>query len=279
MELKDAFKTLAIRAGIPETDAKLVATLDQIPDLDVDEDTISKPMLANLITESEAESRPSIKKKYTAEALNGVDAMLDKELGEFFTPEQIEDFKKDQKPTMKKIGQLLVKAKEFKSTGGNSSEAADTIRKLNEQISTLTSTKDGEIETLKSQHQRERFMDKLAAKVLGRADVTDQAKAKDGRRVLADFDDTVNSVGGVLDLATGKIMTKADPSLPLFIDSKEATVDGLMERTLKDNEWLKKSNPVPETIIEVKGSADDAKTGNSSVSKNLANAKAFGKAE
>lgn len=249
MQLKDLFKTLATRAGIAEADANLKAAIDAIPDFDVNDESVANPLRNNLITESEAENKPTIKKKYTAEALNGVDALIDKELGEFFTPEQIEEFKKDQKPTMKKIGQLLAKAKELKTAGGSSTETAETIRKLNEQITNLTTTKDTEVNDLKAQHQRERFMDRQAAKMLSRSDVNDLAKAKDGRRVMADFDDTVEAVGGVIDHATGKVMQKKDPSLELFIDNKPATVDLLMDKTLKENDWLKKSDPAPTGVV------------------------------
>lgn len=259
MKLKELFKTLATRAGVAEADAKLTAAIDAIPDFDVDDDSVANPITQNLITEKEAENKPKIKGKFTAEALNGVDALIDGELGEFFTPEQIEEFKKDQKPTMKKIGQLLAKAKELKAAGGSSAETAETIRKLNEQVSSLNTTKDTEINDLKSTHKRERYFDRLATKVLSRADVTDQAKAKDGRRVMADFEDTLTAIGGVLDIETGKVMSKSDPKLELFVNNKSVTVDSIMDQTLKDNDWLKKSDgPAPQTQIQVPGGGGDA---------------------
>lgn len=254
MKVKELFKKMATRAGIAETDAKLIAALDALPDVDVDDEAVANPLTQNLISEAEAENRPKIKSKYTAEALNGIDALVDPLLADIFSPEELETFKTENKATTKKIAKLLEKAKTLKQAGGNQGETAETIRKLNEEITKIKSDKDTEVSSLVSKHQTERYYDRLATRVIGRNDVTDYAKAKDGRRVMDDLRDTLDSVGGVLDIATGKVMDKKDTSLELFIDNKAATVDGLLQKTLDDNGYIKKSDPAKaDTVITTTG--------------------------
>jgi hypothetical protein len=273
MKLKELFKTLATRAGVPDADAKLLEAINAIPDFDVDDDTVAKPITTNLITETEAEARPKIKNKFTAEVLNGIDALLDPVLGDFFDQTEIDAIKAD-KATTKKLTKLIDKAKAAKAAGGNSAETAQAITKLNEEITKLKSDKETDINTLNSKHATERYFDRLGMKVIARQDVTDFAKAKDGRRVIADFQDTLDSVCGVLDIASGKVMQKADPTLPLFIDNKAVTADTLLEKTLTENEYIKKSEPATSSTITVPGGAAKNDTVDPSVQRNIDRAKA-----
>jgi hypothetical protein len=251
MKVKDLFKKLALRAGIADTEAKLTALVDALPDLDVDDDLVANPLTNNLITEAEAGNRPTLKKKFKAEVLNGVDALVDPFLKELFTDEEIEALKKEENPSLKKIGKLAAKAKELKTAGGNSADTAKAIADLNTEITRLKTERESEVTTLKKQHDEERFFDRLAGKVTRRSDVVDYAKAKDGIRVVNDFKDTLTTVGGILDIATGKIMRKDDPSMELYIDNKPVTTDTLLEKTLTENEYLKKSEPAPSGPIQV----------------------------
>ncbi|WP_138994006.1 hypothetical protein [Larkinella sp. C7] len=258
MQLKELFKKLATRAGVNATEAKLTAAIDALPELDVDDDLVAKPLIDKLITEEEAGNRPTLKKKFAAEALNGADAIIDPILAELFTPEEIEALKKEEKATMKKIGKLATKAKELKTAGGNPTDTAKAIADLNTEITKLKTEKESEVNTLKKLHEEERYFDRLASKVIRRSDVVDYAKAKEGVRVVADFKDTLNTVGGILDITTGKIMQKADPSMELYIDNKAVTADLLLEKTLTENEYLKKSEgPGPAGSITVPGGGNE----------------------
>jgi hypothetical protein len=67
--------------------------------------------------------------------------------------------------------------------------------------------------------------------------------------VLADFVDTLDSVGGVLDIKTGKVMKKDDPTSQLYIDHKAVDADMILDRTLTDNKYIKASDPADETVI------------------------------
>lgn len=258
MKLIDLFKKMATRAGIPETDAKFTEALAHIPaDAEVDDEVVANPLTQNLITLGEAEANPKVKAKYTAEALNGLDALLDPNLPDFFDAAELDTIKAD-KSTSKKLSRLIEKAKTLKAAGGNQADVQKTITDLNTEIAKLKTDSATEIGTLKSQYERERYFDRLAAKVIARNDVTDYAKAKEGRRVINDFQDTLDGVGGVLDLATGKVMQKSDPALPLFIDNKAVDVDGLMSKTLTDNDYIKKSDgPAPVATIQTLGEKGD----------------------
>ena len=257
MKLTELFEKMAVRAGIAKTDAKYTEAMALIPaDAEIDDDVVAKPLTENLITIAEAEAMPKIKSKFTAEALNGLDALLDPALSDFFDETELAAIKAD-KGTGKKLAKLIEKAKTLKTAGGTTTDVQKTLTDLNNEISKLKTDKDMEIGTLKSQYERERYFDKLATKVIARNDVTDYAKAKEGRRVISDFQDTLDSVGGVLDLTTGKVMQKGDPSLKLFIDNKEVDVDGLMQKTLTDNDYIKKSDgAAPVTTIQTQGKAD-----------------------
>ncbi|MCX6217603.1 hypothetical protein [Spirosoma sp.] len=256
MLLKELFKTLAIRAGVPETDAKLVETIDALPELDVDDDIIVKPITGNLITESEAQNRPEIKKVFTAQALNGIDAQVDAVLADLFEGPELESFKTDNKATSKKIAKLVARAKELKSSSkpADQTELNKTITQLNETIDKLKTDHEGVVTTLRSQYDEKLYFNSLANKVIVRPDVVDYAKAKEGKRVIADLQETIESVGGVLDFKTGKIMQKAEPEMQLFIGNKGATIDTLLEKTLVENEYLKKSDgPAPAAPVVVPG--------------------------
>ncbi|WP_460973957.1 hypothetical protein [Spirosoma migulaei] len=244
---------MATRAGVTITDAKFTSMLELIPaDADADDTLIANPLSANLITEAEAKANPKIKGVFTAEALNGIDALLDPALADFLEPAEIEALKGD-KMTTKKITKLFEKAKALKLAGGSSTDTAAALKTLNDEIAKLKTDKDTEIATITSNHERERYFDRLAMKVTARTDVTDFAKAKEGKRVIADFHDTLNAVGGVLDLKTNKVMRKDDNTLPLFIDNKEVDADAILAKTLADNEYIKKSDPAPVAPIQTKG--------------------------
>ena len=88
--------------------------------------------------------------------------------------------------------------------------------------------------------------------------MTDKAKAKEARFVLSDFNDTLDSLGGVIDVTTGKIVKKDDPTLELFVGNKAVTVDSVLEKTLKDNDWLKVSDPRNESTVIVENKQKQA---------------------
>lgn len=255
MKLTELFSTLATRAGIDATDAKLTELLATLPDTEVDDETLANKISANLITESEAENRPTIKSKFTAQALNGVDALLTPVLAEFFDETEIAGLDKS---TTKRLGKLLDKAKAAKVAGGNSTDAAKAIETLNAEITRIKADSETTMTTLKSDFERQRYFDKLATKVIGRNDVTDYAKAKEGKRVLSDFNDTLDTLGGVVDLATGKVMRKDDPTQQLYLANKPLTVDAVLEQTLTENDYLKKSEPAQKATVTVPGAKPDA---------------------
>ncbi len=260
MLLKELFKVLAIRAGVPETDAKLVEAIAAMPELDVDDDLVAKPITANLITESEAEARPTIKNKFTAQALNGIDAQVDAVLGDLFEGPELESFKTDNKATTKKIAKLLTRAKELKQSSkpSDQTELNKTITTLNETITKLKEEHEGAVNSIKSDYDQRLYFNSLANKVIVRADVVDYAKAKDGKRVITDLQETIDSAGGVLDFKTGKIMQKAEPEMQLFIGNKGATIDSMLEKTLTENEYLKKSDgPAPAAPVPVPAGGPD----------------------
>ncbi|OIN55658.1 hypothetical protein [Arsenicibacter rosenii] len=283
MKLKDLFKKMALRAGIAETDANLVATIEAIPDFEVNDDTVVKPLTTNLITESEAENKPTIKTKFTAQALNGVDAVIDPVLAEFMSEEEIAQFKKEEKPTFKKLNKLSEKLKELKvsSKPADKNELNnlqkqynDEIAKLKTQITQTIQDKDKEIDDIRKTHKRERFDDGLARKVLNRKDLVDFATQKEGRRVVADVYDTLKEIGAQFDYETGKVVQAGDPSLEFFLDNKKASIDDIINKTLADNNYVKKSDPAPksEIVIEQEKNRQDPKS-NHAVNKNLSRLK------
>lgn len=284
MKLKEVFKKLALRAGIAETDANLVATLEAIPDFEVNDDTVVKPLTTNLITESEAENKPTIKTKFTAQTLNGVDALIDPALAEFMSEEEIAEFKKEEKATFKKLAKLTDKLKELKASGGKPADKNelnnlqkqynDEIAKLKVQISQIAEDKDKEIENIRKTHKQERFDDGMAATVIARPDLVDYAKQKNGRRVVADVYDTLKELGAQFDYETGSVVQSGDPSLAFFLDNKKATVQDIINKALADNNYIKKSDPAPknEIVIEQEKNRQDPKA-NHAVNKNLSRLK------
>lgn len=262
MKLTEFVKTLAARVGIADTEAKLTETLGALPDIDIDDDAIVKPITENLITESEATNRPTIKNKFTAEALNGIDSLLDPALVDFFEGTDLETFKNENKATTKKLTKLIAKAKELKASAkpGDQAELNRTINQLNETIDGMKTSHEEAINSLKTEHEHNLYYVELANTVVARGDVTDYAKAKKGKRVITDLKETIDQAGGVVDIKTNKIMQKGDPSMQLYIGNKPATIETMLDKTLTENDYIKKSDPAPTTPVQVpvdKGNGND----------------------
>lgn len=252
MKLRDLFTQLASDAGIAADDANLIKLAALIPeDAEADDETIVKPIRENLLTVSAAENNEKIKGKFTALALNGVDATIDPVLVELLGEEGAKTFKAENKTTHKRVAKLLEQFKAQKK-GGDTSEAAKTIQELHDQLSQIKSNHEQEVESLKSGFAKERFNDRLVSKILARADVVDLAKDEDGLLAMRAFDKRLDAIGGVLDLATGKIMKKSDPSLELYgSGNKPYTVDGVLDEALTEKKYIKASNPAPTNPVQV----------------------------
>lgn len=254
MKVSQIIKTLATRAGIAEGDANLTSVLEAVGDIDANDD-LGKALTEKLITEAEAENRPTIKSKFTAQVYNGIDALIHKDLAEFLSADEIEALKKEEKSTMKTLSRIMAKAKELKASGkpGDRADANKLqeqynaeIEKLKAQLAEKEQKFEEEKKTLESSYNEKMYYTELGLQVVGRNDVNDFAKAKKGKRVIDDFKETLEKLGGVLDISTGKIMQAADPKLELYIDSKKATPELVLEKTLAENDYIKKSDPAPQ---------------------------------
>ncbi|NID09365.1 hypothetical protein [Fibrivirga algicola] len=251
MKLKDFLEKQAGKVGNAIDAAKLTAELAKVADIDIDDD-VANAIDNNLITESEAENRPTIKGTLTARALNGIDSLLNPVLADFLEPDEIESLKGD-KMTTKKLVKLIEKVKGLKTQGATPGEAAKTISDLNAEILRIKQESETKETTLKGQFARDRFYDKLTATITGRADVIDTVKEEDGLLAIKAFERKIDSVGGVLDVTTGKIMRKDDTTAELFVANKPASVADLLEQSLKEKNYLKVSNAAPTTIVEIPG--------------------------
>lgn len=142
MKLNEILKSVALQSGVAETELTSILGNTALASIEVD-DAISTKLTAPRLSMDAAKSNPDLKKHFTAQALNGVDAEILRSIQEH----ELDDDAKTEivagETTFKKIPILLKKLKEAETK-----KAAGTGdgKKLNEQITSLN----GEIAKIKS---------------------------------------------------------------------------------------------------------------------------------
>jgi len=140
MNIGEFINSQAILAGIPADDAALKEILIN-PELTkvVLPDTITSRIKSSLLTVEQAKTNIDIKKHFTANALDSVDAKIKGLIEEFGFDDESRSLIDSEKNSYNKISLLskqiqLAEAKKASATGGDKKALADEIAKLNAAI-------------------------------------------------------------------------------------------------------------------------------------------------
>lgn len=134
MKIKDVIKSIASQSGVSETEIKTLLDNTTLDSIEI-EDAVSTKLVAPRLSLEAAKNNPDLKKHFTALALNGIDAELERTATEHgLTAEEISELKALES-TSKRVSAITkkVQALEAAKVGKGT---ADT-EKLNKQIEDL----------------------------------------------------------------------------------------------------------------------------------------------
>lgn len=134
MKIKDLIKSIASQSGVSETEIKTLLDNTTLDSIEI-EDAVSTKLVAPRLSLEAAKNNPDLKKHFTALALNGIDAELERTATEHgLTAEEISELKALDS-TSKRVSAITkkVQALEAAKVGKGT---ADT-EKLNKQIEDL----------------------------------------------------------------------------------------------------------------------------------------------
>lgn len=134
MKIKDLIKSIASQSGVSETEIKTLLDNTTLDSIEI-EDAVSTKLVAPRLSLEAAKNNPDLKKHFTALALNGIDAELERTATEHgLTAEEISELKALES-TSKRVSAITkkVQALEAAKVGKGT---ADT-EKLNKQIEDL----------------------------------------------------------------------------------------------------------------------------------------------
>lgn len=151
MILEELVYNLFMKSGLPK-DHEFLTTISEskkLADIEVPDD-VAQQVEGNLYTYDSASSNPKIKSKLFAEAMNGVDAELDRTMDELGFDEELKNEIKAEKSTPKRAALLTKKVKELESAKAKTSDKGDKSE-LQNQINTLNAEKSRMIADMKSE--------------------------------------------------------------------------------------------------------------------------------
>lgn len=254
-KLSDLIKTLAINSGVSADDAELTTILGNtaLASLEVP-DTISTRLTAPRLTMEAAKANPELKKHFTAQALDGVDAHIKQLVSEFTLPDDAKTEIDSEASTSKKVALLAKKiqateAAKVAAPPGDKKVLEDKIAELNNQMASLRSGWETEKSTLMSQFDDERTDFELKTFVLNQSlnlpDSFDQNAKYAAVKTLWDAEMKSKGVkvvrkDGTLSLQTNEGTEYFDPT-----NNQKVTVNDFVLKTLANKGALKASTPPP----------------------------------
>lgn len=159
-KLTEVLKSVALQSGVAETELQSILENASIGSIEID-DALSTKLMAPRLSMESAKSNPDLKKHFTAQALNGIDAELDRTMQEMGLDATIQSEIKGLDTTSKRVSKLTKKIQEIESS---KAKGNGDVTKLNEQLTTLNNelklAKDSiesEKATLRGEFEKERI--------------------------------------------------------------------------------------------------------------------------
>lgn len=265
MKIADVFKSIALQSGVSETEIKTILDNPAFASIEVD-DIVSTKLTAQRLSMDAAKNNPDLKKHFTALALNGIDAGLERLATENgFTPEDVTELK-GLESTAKRIETLATKIKTLEAS--KSTKGADTEKLtkqieqlnadiLNERNSTITKLqeKDNSLETerinwtldtMLSNFDYSTPVDKSINVQLGKSLLSTSLSEKGLKIVRKD---------GILSLQTAE-------GTEYFDNNVKVDVNNYMTKVLANAKVLKASNSTPAKTPAQQRTSTSTQTGN-----------------
>lgn len=254
MNLSEFIKTLADRIGI-ESDDQLQQIINNQAVISIAlPSNLSNAVQAKLMTEDEAKYNPTIKKHFTATALNAVDAKIKDVLESYEFDEDTKTSILSEQSSYNRIS-LLAKAisdareKAISATGGEKKALLD---KINELTTLLNSEKDSrrkDIESVNAQWQQQLTDKELNSMFTGydyALDLDREVTITTARNL---WEKKLKERGGryVYDQTGLKLVNNDAPDLPFTIDNKPVDIRNFTESVLADAKLLKVKGAVAPT--------------------------------
>ncbi|GEO08770.1 hypothetical protein [Segetibacter aerophilus] len=256
--------SLSGKAGIKpddETLKKLLAFVEvsqfELPD------EFANALERNLLTQESAAANPDVRSKIFAEALNGVDAELERSVGDFEFDDSFKGELKGIKSTHEKVRRItaglkdqLKAAKEKANKTGDPKDKAEVdvlkkeIENANTQMNNLKLMHQTEIDNLKTANLNDKkeftLKSKLAGKplpknglppeinILTAKTLISQEMAKQG--IIVTFDEAGNPV---------LKQRKDGADIDYFVDNKKIDYDNFVDGVLASNKFVQINDPNP----------------------------------
>lgn len=256
MKLGDFLNTTASKLGL-QNDPTFVAFIQANPTLAQIEfdDKVAIPINTGLMSLEGAKNNPDVKKHYDALALNGIDAKLLPLAQAYGATAEFDT----EKSTYKRVDILAAKIQakiaeiEAKQASGEVTKDTEVKRlngeltKLQNQLTSLTATKDAEIATLKKDHATAIQNALIDFELSGKSYANDQIDAKTNVTIArAILQSALAQAGAIVvnDNGTLKLKNANAPELDLLdANNKPYTFTGFADKALADAKVLRVTAP------------------------------------
>ncbi len=132
-KLTEVLKSVAIQSGVAETELQSILENASIGSIEID-DALSTRLMTPRLTMESAKANPDLKKHFTAQALNGVDAEIERTMIDLGLDTTTQSDIKGLDTTFKRVSTLAKKIKEIESSKQNGN---GDVAKLNQQLNDL----------------------------------------------------------------------------------------------------------------------------------------------
>lgn len=255
MNLAEFIQNIADRIGIDNADEQLkqIVTNPALSSIAVPS-SISSGVQGKLMTEDEAKYNPTIKKHFTATALNAVDLKIKDVIDSYEFDEDVKTSIMSEQSSYNRIG-LLAKAisdardRAISATGGEKKALLDKINELTTLYNSEKDSRRKDIESVNAQWQQQLTDKELNSMFTGydyALDLDREVTISTARNL---WEKKLKEKGGkyVYDQTGLKLVNNDAPDLPFTIDNKPVDIRNFTESVLADAKLLKVKGGVAPT--------------------------------
>ena len=247
MNLAEFIQNIADRIGMDNADEQLkqIVTNPALSSIAVPS-SIASGVQGKLMTEDEAKYNPTIKKHFTATALNAVDLKIKDVIDSYEFDDEIKSSIMSEQSSYNRIG-LLAKAisdareKAISATGGEKKALLDKINELTTLLNTEKDSRKKDIEAVNSQWQQQLTDKELNSMFTGYDYALDLDRDVTITTARNLWEKKLRERGGkyVYDQTGLKLVNNDAPDLPFTIDNKPVDIRNFTESVLADAKLLK----------------------------------------
>lgn len=246
MNIGKLFIELLLSAGIQPDDAALTAITTS--DIEIPDD-VAKSLRNSLMNEDSAKNNPVLKRHFTAQALNTVDAELNDVISSYdgFTADDIANFKAE-KSSYKRMKIVTERIREIESgkSGGDADERVkkwkSEFERANEMLVNAKSERETAIAQAKSDAENSLMSFAFDAELNGKKYVNDGLDQSVNRMVAKQLiEQRLKSDGAKIIRHDGtmKLVRHDDSEMDFMVENKKVNFGDYVDRVLTDHKMLK----------------------------------------